>query len=69
VVERLRALAPGDTLSVHDLGAQIKPGFAPQDLSWLENIVAALERDGLLAVERPPDRERADVGEWRVRLP
>ncbi len=48
IVERLRALEPGQTLDLAALGPAIKPDFAEGDLPWLHGLVAGLERDGLL---------------------
>lgn len=50
IVERLRALAPGETLPVQALGPAIKPDYGEGDLPWLHALVAGLARDGLLVV-------------------
>ena len=57
IVEQLRALKPDETLPLATLGPAIKPDFTPEDLMWLRNLVAGLERDGLTTVE-PGDRVR-----------
>lgn len=51
VVDTLRALEPGASLSLTELGPSVKPGFAPiEDLPWLRAIVQGLVRDGLACV-------------------
>lgn len=48
VVDTLRELKPGTSLSLADLGPAIKPDFDPDsDLPWLRTIVQGLARDGL----------------------
>ncbi len=64
VVDTLRALAPGASLSLVELGPSVKPDFAPdEDLPWLRAIVRGLERDGLASVTAVED------GHERVALP
>jgi A/G-specific adenine glycosylase len=46
-VDALRALAPGESLALVELGPQVKDGFTADDLPWLERLVRGLERDGL----------------------
>lgn len=48
------------SISLLRLGPQVKEGFRKSDLPWLKSLLADLERDGLLAL----DRQRT-----RVRLP
>jgi A/G-specific adenine glycosylase len=50
IVERLRGLAPGTSISLPALGPAIKPDYGDVDLPWLRALVAGLERDGLLVV-------------------
>lgn len=51
VVDALRALAPGERLSLPDLGPQIKADFsAAQDMAWLYRLTQELARDGLIAL-------------------
>ena len=59
-VEILRGLEAGTTLPLVELGPQIKPDWTPDDLPWLEKLVAGLAVDGLLVLD-------ADAG--TVRLP
>jgi A/G-specific adenine glycosylase len=54
VVDVLRALAPGERLSLLDLGPQIKADFsAADDMAWLYRLTQELARDGLVAVHQP----------------
>ena len=54
------ALAIAPALSLLELGEQVKDGFGKTDLPWLEDLLASLQRDGLVAV---------DLARRRVRLP
>lgn len=57
LVKQLRALAPGETISLAQLGPRVKPEFdlvyqssgveEPDDISWLRGLVRGLVRDGL----------------------
>ncbi|HXT36100.1 MAG TPA: A/G-specific adenine glycosylase [Chloroflexota bacterium] len=59
VVDHLRTLVPGASVSLEELALAIKPDSADDDLPWLREMVGALARDGL-----------AEIGEdGRVRLP
>jgi A/G-specific adenine glycosylase len=49
-VDVLRALAPGASLELAELGPRVKDGFTADDLLWLERLVRGLERDGLARV-------------------
>jgi A/G-specific adenine glycosylase len=63
IVEVLRALAPGESLLLAELGERVRPDFAARDSklsSWLGGIVAGLERDGLVCVVKD-DLERVRV--------
>ncbi len=51
IVDALRALPPGATLPLAELGPLLKPGFTPDELPWLRELAASLARDGLLALE------------------
>lgn len=46
VVDSLRGAAGG--LDLDQIGADIKPGFAPDDRVWLATLLAGLEADGLV---------------------
>jgi A/G-specific adenine glycosylase len=50
VVERLRALAPGEMITLADLGVAIKADYQEQDHAWLQHVVEGLQRDGLVVV-------------------
>ena len=63
-VAALRALAPGESLTLVELGPRVKDGFTAtaEDVAWLEGLVRGLARDGLAHVV---DGD----GEMRVSLP
>jgi len=48
IVSLLRAVPAPQRLPLHELGTQIKPDFSDSDLSWLQEIVDGLVKDGLL---------------------
>lgn len=48
VVAALRALAPGATVPIAQLGTQIKETYQLDDRPWLQELVAGLVRDGLV---------------------
>jgi A/G-specific adenine glycosylase len=52
VIDALRALPPGAALPLADLGPRLKPDYAAADEAWLRGLVADLDRDGLLVLER-----------------
>ena len=62
IVDALRALSPGASLTLEALGAQIKPDDAPADREWLLELVRALARDGLIDLTE-------QNGDARVSLP
>jgi A/G-specific adenine glycosylase len=58
IVEVLRALAPGESLMLAELGERIRPDFTPRDsqlAGWLGGIVTRLERDGLVRLMEPAE--------------
>lgn len=65
VVETLRALEPGVSLSLAELGPSVKADFTVDELPWLRGIVHGLVRDGL-ALVTANEGEGADE---RVTLP
>ena len=68
VVEALRGLAPGEALTLAELGPRVKPAYAPDDLPWLRGVVAGLARDGLARVL--PDNDGGEsADDERVALP
>ena len=64
VLERLRAMTDGESIAVAELGRAVKGDFADADLPWLAELVAGLERDGLLTTRPSPH-----AGATRVALP
>jgi A/G-specific adenine glycosylase len=58
IVDALRALPPGASLALTELGPRIKPGFTADDLPWLRSLVAGLERDELVCMEGAAGAER-----------
>ncbi|MGH2371740.1 MAG: hypothetical protein ACRDI2_26505, partial [Chloroflexota bacterium] len=48
IVDALRALPGGATLSLEALGRELKPDFSPADAPWLIELAQALARDGLV---------------------
>ena len=48
IVDRLRHVADGRSLSLEQLGNSIKDGFSGEELDWLEDLVDGLARDGLV---------------------
>lgn len=75
IVEVLRTLPPNDNAGIDlaQLGPQVRDGFSPQDLPWLQDLVEGLQRDGLAAIaeESPRYDDLADrpIPSQRVRLP
>ncbi|HKV84973.1 MAG TPA: A/G-specific adenine glycosylase [Ktedonobacterales bacterium] len=64
VVEALRELPPGDSLTLGALGARVREGYSASDLPWLEGLIQGLARDGLARWVTPEDG-----GDRRVALP
>ena len=61
VLARLRE-APEEGVSLRELGAALREGFADEDLPWILGVVRSLEKDGLAAVdERDPSRNRTEA--------
>jgi A/G-specific adenine glycosylase len=48
IVDHLRSLAAGERISLNALGSKIKPDFCPEDLPWLQKLIAGLVKDGLV---------------------
>ena len=48
----VQALGAHDTLSVRELGRQVKDGFTLSDLPWLHDLLQGLARDGLVRLHR-----------------
>ncbi len=62
VVEALRALGPGESLALGELGLRVKDGFTTDELPWLQELIRGLARDGLA-------RLQVEDGGMRVSLP
>ena len=52
IVDRLRALAPGEQISLLDLHRELEPVLAGRSFEQITPIVAALERDSLVSVRQ-----------------
>lgn len=50
IVDQLRALAPGETLAVDELGRALRLDYGPEHAAWVADLVEGLRRDGLLVV-------------------
>lgn len=48
IIDALRALPPGATLALNDLGPQVRPEYTPDEEAWLTAVIHGLERDGLV---------------------
>ena len=51
IVDALRALPPGATLSFAALGPAIRPDYTSAQEPWLADLLAALARDGLVTLD------------------
>ncbi len=77
IVDALRALPAGASLSLDDLGPQVKADFTPDELPWLRSLVDGLARDGLARLAGSANGGRGDAhdghdghdGDARVALP
>lgn len=52
----IRALTQAPSLSLMQLGPQVKEGFSKTDIAWLHDLLGDLERDGLVALNRSRTR-------------
>ncbi|HEV2581295.1 MAG TPA: A/G-specific adenine glycosylase [Ktedonobacteraceae bacterium] len=48
IVDYLRSLPPGQRIKPPELGTIIKPDFSHADLPWLQKLIVALQKDGLV---------------------
>lgn len=55
LVAALRQLGAGESLSLAEAGAQIKPDYAASDEPWLRELAGSLARDGLITLVQQPD--------------
>jgi A/G-specific adenine glycosylase len=51
-VEALRLLDDTRSITLEELGAIVKPGFHPEERTWLLEIIAKLADDGIVATRR-----------------
>ncbi|HEV8538456.1 MAG TPA: A/G-specific adenine glycosylase [Bacteroidota bacterium] len=51
IIQRLRTLKSGGSISLIDLGKSVKHGFRKTDRPWLLNLVQRLEQEGLLSIQ------------------
>jgi A/G-specific adenine glycosylase len=63
IIAALRALEPGASLSLDELGPLVKPTYRADDQSWLRALVEGLARDGLarLVVGAADDEPRVSL--------
>jgi len=66
IIHALRTLEPGASLSLRELGPQVKPDWSADDAPWLRALVDGLARDGLARLDADP---AADAEAARVSLP
>ena len=60
IMDELRA-HEGEGVSLAEMGPAVKAGFAKADYPWLLELVNALERDGLLAIETSVPKGRFEL--------
>jgi A/G-specific adenine glycosylase len=48
IVDHLRSLSANERIALNALGPIIKPEFCPEDLPWLQKLIDALVKDGLV---------------------
>jgi A/G-specific adenine glycosylase len=68
IIATLRAVPPGDYLSLAQLGQRIKSDYEDVEVPWLAALVRRLSDDGLLEVG-PGDLSDDDPSSWLVALP
>jgi A/G-specific adenine glycosylase len=66
IVDRLRALPPGESMTLEELAPEVKPDFQADQRSWLIELLQALQADGLVQVEGA--LESGSAGAIRVQL-
>ena len=70
ILTALRALTPEATISLGELGPQVREDFAADHVPWLAELVQALASDGLLRYEGPTPASDGDgLATVRVALP
>lgn len=68
IVQALRALPPGESLALPELGRQVKPDMRSDAIPWLADVVATLERDSLVNVNRTAGSTQDRAEQWQVSL-
>ena len=58
IIDHLRALPPGATLQLADLGPSLRDDYDETHADWLRGLVGGLVRDGLVALSGSPDDPR-----------
>lgn len=58
IVDALRALPPGASLTLDELGPRLRADFDAGHAAWLRGLVDGLARDGLLTLAGSPDTPR-----------
>jgi A/G-specific adenine glycosylase len=69
IIAALRALGPGESLSLSDLGPLVRPAFGADDLPWLRELVVGLARDGLAQLTAGTDDAANPADAPRISLP
>jgi len=70
IVQHLRALPTGESISLEALGRALRGDLAQEDLPWLHRMVAQLHREGLVYIdEMGITIEPEESGRVQVRLP
>ena len=50
IIEALRSVKTGSTLSTSKLAQIVKPGYVLNDKTWFERLLKGLQRDGLVQI-------------------
>jgi A/G-specific adenine glycosylase len=66
IVDQLRALPPGRSIGLNELGAALKVDFSSNEREWLFALVRGLQADGLVRIETCS--EPGSIGEIQVQL-
>ena len=61
IINRLRALKDGKTVSLVNLGASILPNFTLRNETWLRRLLTKLEREGLVRLHTRSTMTRASL--------
>jgi A/G-specific adenine glycosylase len=66
IVDRLRALPPGRSIGLDELGTALKVDFSSDEREWLLALIRGLQTDGLVRIETRS--EASSAGEIQVQL-